>query len=78
MDDFLFFLYGSPFMDTDDPQHGMGREETIFYSILPLQPAHEHSDIYLQLSYYMLLIATIAFIRLLLDEIYHLIELPFD
>ena len=30
-------------------QDSRGREGTIFYSTLPLPPAHEHSDIYLQL-----------------------------
>ena len=44
--------------------------------------AHEHWDIYLQLcmwdDYHVFLIATLVFTRLLLDEIYHLIELPFD
>ena len=32
--------------DTDDSQDSRGREGTIFYSNLPLPPAHEHSDIY--------------------------------
>ena len=55
---------------------------TIFYSTLPLPPAHEHSDIHLQLckwdDYHIFLIAPLVFTRLLLDEIYYLIELPFD
>ena len=55
---------------------------SIFYSTLPLPLAHEHSDIYLQLcmwgDYHVFLIATLVFTRLLLDEIYHLIELLFD
>ena len=42
----------------------------------------EHSQIYLQLRmwdyYHVLLTAMLVFTRLLLDEIYHLIELPFD
>ena len=70
------------FTDTDDSQDSRGREGTIFYSTLPLPPAHEHSDIYLQLcmwdDYHVFLIATLVFTRLLLDEIYHLIELPFE
>ena len=37
------------FTDTDDSQDGRGREGTIFYSTLPLPPAHEHSGTYLQL-----------------------------
>ena len=49
---------------------------------LPLPPAHEHWDIYLQLcmwdDYHVFLIATLVFTRLLLDYIYNLIELPFE
>ena len=37
------------FTDTDDSQGSRGREGTIFYLTLPLSPAHEHWDIYLQL-----------------------------
>ena len=77
-----FFLSGFSFTDTDDSQGSRGREGTIFYSTLPLPPAHEHWDIYLQLcmwdDYHVFLIATLVFNRLLLHEIYHLIELPFD
>ena len=57
-------------------------EGTIVYSTPPLLSAHGHWDIYLQLcmwnDYHIFLIATLVFTRLLLDEIYHLIELPFD
>ena len=45
----FFFLSGFSFTDTDDSQDSRGREGTFFYSSLPLPPAHEHSDIYLQL-----------------------------
>ena len=45
----FFFLSGFSFTDTDDAQDSRGREGTIFYSTLPLPPAYEHSDIYLQL-----------------------------
>ena len=45
----FFFLSGFSFTDTDDSQDSRGREGTIFYSTLPLPPAHKHSDIYLQL-----------------------------
>ena len=79
---FFFFLSGSSFTNTDDSQDSRGRKGTIFYSTLPLPPAHEHWDIYLQLcmwdDYHVFLIATLVFTRLLLDEIYHLIELPFE
>ena len=78
----FFFLSGSSFTDTDDSQDSRGREGTIFYSTLPLPPAHKHWDIYLQLcmwdDYHVFLIAMLVFTRLLLDEIYHLIELPFE
>ena len=43
------FSSGFSFTDTDISQDSRGREGTIFYSTLPLPPAHEHSDIYLQL-----------------------------
>ena len=59
-----------------------GRRGSIFYSSLPLPPAHGHWDIYLQLcmwnDYHIFLIASLVFTRLLQDEIYHLIELPFE
>ena len=77
-----FFLSGFSFTDTDNSQDSMGSEGTIFYSTLPFPPAHEHSDIYLQLcmwdGYHIFLIAPLVFTRLLLDEIYHLIELLLD
>ena len=76
------FLSGFSFTDTDNSQDSRGREETIFYSTLPLPAAHKHSHIYLQLytghDYHIFLIAKLVFARLLLDEIYHLIELLFD
>ena len=74
----FFFLSGFSFMDTDNSQDNTGREGTIFYTTLPIPPAHEHSDIYFQLctrdDYHIFLIATLVFTRLLLDEIYHLVE----
>ena len=79
---FSFFPTRVFFTDTDDSLDSRGREGTIFYSTIPLPPAHEHWDIYLQLcmwdDYHVFLIATLVFTRLLLDEIYHLIELPFE
>ena len=72
----LVFLFSIRvfFTDTDFSQDSRGRERTIFYSTLPLPPAHEHRDIYLQLcmwdDYHVFLIATLVFTRLLLDEIY--------
>ena len=78
----FLFLSGFSFIGTDDSQDSKGREGTIFYSTLPLPPAHQHWDIYLQLcmwdDYYVFLIATLVFTRLLLDQMYHLIELPLD
>ena len=68
--------------DTGDLQDSKGRKGTIFYSTLPLPPAHEHSDIYLQLymwdDYHIFLITPLILSRLILDEIYHLNELPFN
>ena len=78
----FFFLSRFSFTYTNDSQDSRGREGTIFYFTLPRPPAHEHWDIYLQLwmwgDYHVFLIATLVFTRLLLDEICHLIELPFD
>ena len=78
------FLFQSrfSFTDTGNSQDSRGREGTIFYSTLPIPPAHEHSDIYLQLctwdGYHIFLIVTLAFTKLLLDEIYHMLKLLFD
>ena len=48
---------------------------------LSLPPAHKHLRINLQLcmrdDYHIFFITTLVFTRLLLDELYHLIELPF-
>ena len=78
----FFFSVRVFFTDTDYSQDSRAREGTIFYSALPLPPVHEHWDIYLQLclwdDYHVFLIATLVFTRLLLDEIYHIIELPFE
>ena len=78
----VFFLSGFSFTETDDSQDSREREGNIVYFALPLPPAHKHSGIYLQLymwdDYHVYLIAALVFIRLLLDEIYHLIGLPFD
>ena len=76
-----FFFSVSVFF-TDDSQGSRGGEGNIFYSTLPLLSAHEHWDIYLQLCMWdechVFLIAPIVFTRQLLDEIYHLIEWPFE
>ena len=78
----IFFLSGYSFTDTGNSQDSRGREGNMFYFSLPLQPAHEYSDIYLQLcmwdDYHVFVIASLVITRMLLDEIYHLIELPFD
>ena len=77
-----FFSYQGFLSDTDNSQDSRGREGTISYSTLPLPPTHKHWDIYLQLcmwdDYHIFLITMLVFTRLLLDVIYHLIELPFD
>ena len=78
----IFFFIRVSFTDTDDSQDSRGREGTIFYSTLPFPPTHKHWEIYLQLCmwdvYHVFLIAMLVFTRLLLNEIYHLIELPFE
>ena len=78
----FFFLSGFSSQTQYYSQDSRGRQRTIFYSTLPLPPAHEHWDTYLQLcmwdDYHVFLIATLLYTRLLLDEIYHLIELPFE
>ena len=81
-ENYIFFISWFSFTDTDDSQDSRGREGTIFYSTLPILRAYEHSDIYLQRciwdDYYIFLIAALLFTRLLLNELYRLIELPFD
>ena len=61
---YVFFSIRVFFTDTDDSQFSRGSEGTIFYSTLPLPPAHEHWDIYLQLcmwdDYHVFLIATLV------------------
>ena len=78
----FFFLSKFSFTGTGDSQNNRQGEGTSFYSTLPLPPAHEYSDIYLQLcmwdDYHIFLIASLVLTRLLLDEIYQLFELPFD
>ena len=80
---FLFFFFYQGFLHRHwqfTGQQGKGGDHLLF--TLPLPPAHEHSDIYLQLcmwdDYHVFLIATLVFTRLLLDEICHFIELPFE
>ena len=69
----FFFQSGFSFTGTENSQDSRRREGTIFYSTLPLPPAHKHSDICLQLcmwdDYHIFLIATLVFTRLLVDEI---------
>ena len=59
---YCFFLSGFSFTDTDDLQDSRGKEETFFYFSLPVPPAYEYSDIYLQRfiwdDFYVFLIAT--------------------
>ena len=77
----LFFLSGFSFTNTCGSHDSRGRERTIFYSTRPVLPAHEHSDIYLQVcmwdEYQVFLIATLLFTRLILDGTflsYHFID----
>ena len=77
----VFFLPGFSFTDTEDSQNSKGKVGVIFCSTLPFPAAHKHWNIYLKLcmrdAYHLFLIAALVFTRLLLDETYHLIELPF-
>ena len=79
---FFFYSIRVFFTGTDDSQDRRGREGTTFYYTLPFPSANKHWDIYLQLcmwdDYHIFSIATLVFTRLLVDEIYHLIELPFE
>ena len=58
-----------------------GQGGVIFCSTLPLPAAHKHRNNYLKLCmrdvYHLFSIAALVLTRLLLGEIYHLIELPF-
>ena len=64
-------------------QQGKGGDDTLYHLeyTLPLPPAHEPWDLYLQLcmwnDYHVFLVATFEVTRLLLDEIDHIIKLPF-
>ena len=61
-------------------QQGKGGNH--LYSSLPLPSTDEHSDVYMQLctwdDYHIYLFTPLVTTRLLFDEIYHFIELPFD
>ena len=73
-----FFFYQVFISKTLKAHRTVGeRRGLFFYSTLPLPPAHEQSDIYLQLwisdDYHIFYITPLLFTRLPLDEIYHLI-----
>ena len=78
---FVFFSFQSfCFTDTVNSQDCRGREAIIF---ILFPPAHEHSDIYLQLcmldDHHIFLIASLHIVtKLLLDEIYHLRKVTFE
>ena len=78
----VFFFYQGFLSRTLTTHRTAGEGRGPSYSTLPLPPAHEHSDIYLQLctwdGYHIFLIVTLAFTKLLLDEIYHMLKLLFD
>ena len=79
---FFFFFYQGFLSRTLATHRTAGEGRGPSFSTLPLPPAHEHSDICLQLctwdDFHIFLIATLEFTRLLLDGIYHRIELLFD
>ena len=78
----VFFFYQGFLSRTLTTHRTAGKGRGPSYSTLQLPPAHEHSDIYLQLctwdGYHIFLIVTLAFTKLLLDEIYHMLKLLFD
>ena len=78
----VFFFYQGFLSRTLTTHRTAGEGREPFFSTLPLPPTHEHSDIYLQLctwdGYHIFLIVTLAFTKLLLDEIYHMLKLLFD
>ena len=78
----VFFFYQGFLSQTLTTHRTAGEGRGPSYSTLQLPPAHEHSDIYLQLctwdGYHIFLIVTLAFTKLLLDEIYHMLKLLFD
>ena len=69
----FFFFYQGFLSETLTTHRTEGEGRGPSYSTLQLLPAHEHSDIYLQLctwdDYHIFLIATLVFTRLLLNEI---------
>ena len=76
----FFFLSGFSFKDTDSSLDNRVKGGVMLYSTLLFPPAREHSDIYSQLCMWnechTVLIASPVTTRLLLDEFYHLTELP--
>ena len=78
----FFFFSNRVFFHRDQRFTGQqGKTGSICYFTLPLPSTHKHWDIYFQLwmwdDYHVYSTATPVFTRLLLDEIYYLIELPF-
>ena len=79
----FFFSFYQNFLSQILTRHSRKRERegTILYSTLPLPPAHEQSDIYLQLSMsddHHIFNHTICIYQTATDEINHVIELLFD
>ena len=79
----MYFLLDQGFLSQTLTIHSTaGEGGDHLYSSLPIPIAHDNSDIYLQLcmwgDHHVFLIASFLVTRLLLDEIYHLTELPSD
>ena len=66
---YVFFLSELSFTDTENSQDRRAKKGTIFYSFFPFLPAHEQSDIYLQLcmwgNYHIFLITQLVFTRMI-------------
>ena len=82
MKDFFSFFYQGVLSKTltihKTAREGRGPSFTPLYHFHPLTNIQRFLQLRMWDDYYVFLIATLVFTRLLLDEIYHLIELPFD
>ena len=77
----LFFSIRFSFTDTDDSLDSRGKERTILSFLCHFRPLRNIQtficNFACEIRYYVLLMASLVFTRLLLVEIYHFIELQF-
>ena len=76
----IFFLSGFSFTDTDNSQQGKGGDHCLFHSATSTcSQTFRHLFVTLHVKWLShILISLLVFTRLLFDEIYHFIKLPFD